>query len=279
MNKRLKRVTRKRLKEGIYRIRNLQEMHAFDIHPTHPIHDTFLCNNKQRNDYEWMQHQLSYIDQLSDRKRTLMRQYSMNAYKFVNAYLRELPIDYNDLLDKCIRDKENPFMYQHRDATGHDEIDDEYRAHIIDYIQRYIEELQDVIIHAPALTKRITVFRGIPDDTHLQHIVGHHIIEKGFLSTSFLVDASARFTSDICCMLEITIDPHVPCLLIGHSSRQRHEYEILMPHGIHLVSNKRMIHKYMIIDTDHYETERILLHPDEFDITRIGTYELEAYPM
>ena len=50
--KRLKRVTRKRLKGGIYRIRNLHELHAFDIHPTHPIHDTFLCNNKQHSELQ-----------------------------------------------------------------------------------------------------------------------------------------------------------------------------------------------------------------------------------
>lgn len=258
-------------KGGVYRIRNLESLDAFDFNPD-IHHDNFLFNNKQRMDYEWMQRQFDYLNGLSDRQRDIINIYTKYGDKFVNSLLRGTPMNYMRLLNTAMNNSDNPFIHQHKDATNETVINARYRDNITEYIQQFIKELQDIILAAPRLTRPITVFKGIREDSFLK---GGHFVEKGFSSTSFRLDSALMFSRGECCILEINLQPSVPCIVAGHFSRRRGEYEItLIPNVIFEQGESQM--KYVITDMD-YDTKDIFSSPDEFDLSRIMTHEIRAF--
>lgn len=258
-------------KGGVYRMRNLEALDTFDFdHGAQ--NDKFLFNNKQRMDYEWIQRQMDFLNGLSERQKNIINIYTIYGDKFVNSFLRGTPVNYMRLLNIAMNNNDNPFIHQHKDATNETAINARYRENITEYIQQFIKELQDIILAAPKLTRPITVFKGIGEDSFL---TGGHFIEKGFSSTSFRLDSALMFSRGECCILEIDLQPSVPCILAGHFSKQRGEFEItLMPNVIFEQVKIKM--KYIITDMD-YDTEEVFIRPDEFDLSSIKTHEICAF--
>jgi len=258
-------------KGGVYRMRNVETLHTFDIdHGAH--NDKFLFNNKQRMDYEWIQQQIDFLNGLTERQKDIIHIYTIYGDKFVNAFLRGTPVNYMRVLDKAMNNNHNPFIHQHKDATSETSINDRYRENITDYIQQFIKELHDIILAAPRLTRPITVFKGIEDDSYLTE---GHFVEKGFSSTSFRLDSALMFSRGEPCILEIDLCPSVPCILTGHFSKRRGEFEItLIPNVIfELIATKI---KYIITDMD-YDTEEVFVRPEQFELSSIKTHEIRAF--
>ena len=265
------------MKGGLYYIHDLLELDTFDMNQYHALHTMFIFNNRQRMDYTWIEQQIDYLNQLSNRKRHIVRAYTIYGDKFINNFLRGLltPHIINITLAKVERDNENPFMYQHQDATGKIEIDEEYKKNIITYIHYFIEEFKEIINLSPKLIKRITVFRGINDDQFLIDAMKHnntgnkYINYTEFLSTSFYLSSSLQFIENSCCILELHLEQSVPCLLTGHFSRRRSEFEITFIPDTKMIN----INPTWKIPIENYETNDILVHPEKYDTTTIRIYE------
>lgn len=260
-----------RKKGGVYRMRNLETLNTFDIN--HGAHnDKFLFNNKQRMDYEWIQQQIDFLNGLSERQKDIIHIYTIYGDKFVNSFLRGTHVNYMRLLNTAMNNSHNPFIHPHKDATNDTSINARYRENITEYIQQFIKELHDIILAAPRLTRPITVFKGIGEDSYLTE---GHFIEKGFSSTSFRLDSALMFSKGECCILEIDLHPSVPCILAGHFSKRRGEFEItLIPNVIFEQITTKM--KYIITDMD-YDTEEVFVRPDKFDLSGIKTHEIRAF--
>jgi len=268
---------RMNMKGGIYYIENLLALDAFDINPDHPSHKDIIFNNRQRTDYIWIEQQINYLNQLSDRKRHIVRAYTIYGDKFINNFLRGTltPAIIEITLAKIERDHENPFMYQHQDKTGKTELDQEYKENIIEYTGQFIEEFKEIIESSPRLTKKMVMFRGLNSDQFLKDAMiinnqGNKSVNyTEFISTSFYLPASIVFMLGACCMLELHVDISVPCLLTGHFSRRRGEFEITF------IPNTKMtsIQSVLKIPVEDYDEEDVLLHPEKIGVPAIHVYE------
>jgi hypothetical protein len=95
-------------------------------------------------------------------------------------------------------------------------------------LQRYAEDLEDIINNAPKLKKAITVFRGVKDDFFTHKMRDYMLPIKGFVSTSLHVDVAHGFTNEECCLKRITLLPGTACLFIGNMSFHLGEFEVLL---------------------------------------------------
>jgi len=270
---------------GLYYIQELRTLHAFNYHPDFYYHDKFLFNNHQRLDYEWMEQQIAYLHQCTDREKHTVYVYTIYGDKLANYYLREMltPLIIRNIMEDAVKYNINPFQYQHQDKTGHTEIDDEYMRNIMDYIPQYVHELTEIIQKSPRVSKTITVYRGIRDDTFLkQQTNEHHFYyyrEKGFMSTSFRIESAVNFLHGaICCLIELEITPDIPCLLTGHLSRRRGEYEITLTPNILMKCYKYKDCKIKnpILDPEDYLSKDVFDRPDDFNLEEVCTYEMRA---
>jgi hypothetical protein len=255
---------------GVVYMRDIRELEAFDIPPTHIINKRYVFNNKQLIDYEWIEQQLKYIDHLSDRKKHIIRAYTIYGDKFVNNYLRgTLTSDLIDtVLEECKKHNENPFLYQHRDITQHDNIDLDYKKNIIKYIKSFIVELSDIILNSPKLRKQIKVFRGLSDGQFIVDSLQTTIQSNGsrlqyitnneFISTSIYLASASNFMKGDCCLLELLIEPDVPCLFTAHMSRRRNEYEITLIPGT-IMKYRKFTKKYIIDQFESYDNYNVFI--------------------
>ena len=276
------------MKGGLYRIRMIRDLHAFDFNTDNPKYSIFAFNNHYYMDYDWIEQQLNYMNELSDRAKDIVNAYTTYTDKFINKYLRNSLTDefIDNQLHTAFTNGVRLFVHQHNDKTmriitNNYSNDHEYRQNIILYIQQYIEEFNNIILNSPRLTQPITVFRDINDDkfireNNISDKQPHYFIEKGYMSTSFRIESSVMFTHSTCCLLEITIHPGIPCLVSGHLSRRRGEYEItLLPNTLLTMHSCSM--KYILDDVDdHYKSQDIFEHPADFDLKNICTYDAWA---
>lgn len=256
---------------GLIFLRDIKQLEVFDINPNHILNSKYIFNNKQLIDYAWIETQMNYINSLTDRQRHIIRAYTIYGDKFVNNYLRNILTEriINKLLEECIKNNENPFLYQHRDKTGIDNIDTLYKLNIYDYIITFIQEFSDIIKNSPRLTKKIKVFRGIKDGEFIVKSLqenkqnGQHFISNmEFLSTTIYLPSVLSFMKEDCCLLELYIEPTTPCLFTAHNSRRRNEFEItLIPETI--MKYIKCTKKILVDKSEYYNDYSIFIYPIE----------------
>lgn len=258
------------MKGGIIHMRNIKQLESFDISPNHIINSKFVFNNKQYSDYIWMEKQIEYINNLSNRQKHIIRSYTIYGDKFINNYLRNtLTTSLIDLLlDECINNNENPFLYQHQDITNTNEINNIYKNNIIQYIKNFIDEFNEIIINSPRLTKKIKVFRGLQNGDFITRSLKQnnnsrqYMITNDYMSTSIYLASVSNFMKGECCLLELYIEPDTPCLFTAHMSRRRNEYEITFIPKMTL-SYVKCTRKYLLDEIEHYDDYKIFLQPRE----------------
>jgi hypothetical protein len=269
------------MRGGIIYMKNINALESYDIDPRHIINSSFVFNNSQYIDYEWIEKQLQYIIQLSDRQKHIVRSYTIYGDQFINNYLRNTLTKQliTQLLIECQKYNENPFMYQHYDTTQHYEIDDKYEANIYSYIHAFIKEFTDIINDSPKLTKKIKVFRGLSDKKYLLNIVqtnannNKYIQNNDFISSSIYIASASTFMKKKCCLLELFVEPSVPCLFTAQLSKRRNEYEVTFPPGI-VMKYIRCKKKFMLNEFEHYDNANVFIKPESYNISSIHMCEM-----
>jgi hypothetical protein len=272
------------MKGGILYIKNIKEMEKIEIENDTPMYTTitnlFTFNDIHFIDYEWIQKQMDYINNLSDRQKHIIRSYTIYSDKLINKYLRNTlkKRDIEIVLDIITKLNENPFQYQHFDKTGRYTVDKEYRRNIIEYINKYIDEFSDIIHNSPRLKTPIKVFRGITSDRYLLNGIEENkngiMIFRNieFISTSMYLESATNFMKNKCCLLELTLNISVPCLFTAHISRCGIEYEItLAPNTI--MTNIIQKNKLLLNDPEHYKSSDIFTQTVKYNLDMSKVYE------
>lgn len=192
---------------------------------------------------EFLNNNQAYLDRLSMRERINLYGYTKAGDQLVNMYLR------NDIqaLEQYISSRGNyqhiPIYYQLRDRgapEGIDEIHSWLRTKdtqslikiFISAIKSYIDELVKVFDNSPALTRPITVFRGVKtayyktDNSNVFH-------NREFMSASLDPDIAITFTDSTagCCFKQINLVPGAKAIFIAPLSQEPNELEVLLPPG------------------------------------------------
>jgi len=256
-------------------IQKINSLEAFDIHPDHPIYQTFIFNNRQRMDYTWVDRQIAYINGLSERDKHIIMSYTIYGDILINSHIRgtlTLLLIKNIITDVI---KHNPFKYQHQDETNTDEIDKLYIENIPLYIIRFIKEYDTIIQNAPSLTKKIIVYRGLNDILHgVQRNSDQYFHQKEFISASFYLPAAVQFMKKSYCILELEVDTNVKCLLSGYVSKTG-KFDITFAPNTLLINLDPVI-KLVLDDVEHYKSSHIFIYTDKYDVhsSQIYTGEL-----
>jgi hypothetical protein len=268
------------MKGGVLYMKIIKQLEAFDINPNHIINRKFVFNNIQENDYEWMEKQMEYINNLSPRDKHIIRAYTIYGDRFVNNYIRgtlsseQIAI----LVYECRKTDENPFQYQHQDKYNLLGFPDK-ESDILEYIPKFIDELKTIIINSPKLNKRIKVFRGLGDGEFIRRALEEHnnkyILNNEFISTTFYLASASQFMKGDCCLLELFIEKEVPCLFTAHISRRRNEFEIT------LIPETKMIYrkctkKYLIDEMESYENLNVFFKPEKYGARIIRMCEFDV---
>lgn len=95
-------------------------------------------------------------------------------------------------------------------------------------IQRYIDDLSRIIRNAPALRKKMVVYRGVKNDYYLKGLAGKMYNTNSFVSTSLNLQSAINFSSEKCCFKRITLLPGTRVLLMDGVSVYPGEFEILL---------------------------------------------------
>jgi hypothetical protein len=274
------------MRGGILSIKNIKQLESYDIDPNHLLNSKFIFNNSQYIDYEWIQKQMDYINNLSDRQKHILRSYTIYGDKFINNYLRgtlsQSLID--NILDDCIKYNENPFIYQHQDKTGISEINEYYKKYLLNYIKTFIEELSHIIMQSPKLTKKIKVFRGLSDGDFLvqslkQNTNGkQYVINNDFISTSFYLASAKNFMNNDCCLLDLTLEVNTPCIFTAHISRRRNEFEITILPGTKMLLSK-CTRKFILSEYEHYDNLDVFINPKNHNLEIVRMCEFNVYPV
>lgn len=267
------------MKGGIVRIRDVRQLPSFDLPRRDPHHHTYTFMNRNRMDYHWMERQIAYIDSLNDRQKHMIYAYTIYGDELMNQHLRGTLTQQRAelIIHRAQQNNENPLKYQHHDRTGRMDIDEEYMTNLMEYVPLFTEEFTQIIHNAPKLTRQICVFRGIRDG---QFIVNHvfqnqrgveYFHYKDFISTSFYLPSAVNFMDPEgdCCLMELILEPNVPCLLTAHVSRRRGEYEITIAPDTYM-GFKNCKYKLVLDQDEHYDTTDILIKPYNYDV---GTYK------
>lgn len=267
------------MKGGIIYMKNIKELESFDISPNHILNSKFVFNNKQYLDYNWIEKQIEYINNLSDRQKHIIRAYTIYGDKFLNNYLRNTLTSQkiNELINECINNNENPFLYQHLDMTNQIEINDIYKENINKYIEIFIKEFNKIIYNAPRLSKKIKVFRGLENGDFIvkslkTNNTDRYMIINDYMSTSIYLASASNFMNGDCCLLELYVEPNTPCLFTAHMSRHRNEYEITFMPNIKMRYIK-CTRKYLLDEMEYYDDYEIFIKPQENDVKIIRMCE------
>ena len=150
---------------------------------------------------EWLQEQINYMDQLSERKKHIVFTYTIYGDKLMNQYIRGNLTEHD--VERILQDAKqsyiNPLKYQHMDETKSEEMDDIYFQNAMRYIPQYIQEFCDIVRESPPLKRPIRVFRGIKNGEYIQKSIQRYGNRHGyyhqndFLSTSIFTTLSVSF--------------------------------------------------------------------------------------
>jgi len=259
---------------GIIRIRDIRQLPAFTF-PQH-FHSEFVFNNTVWSDMDWMNEQVAYIDQLTERQRMIIFFYTIHGDKLVNRMLRKALTQEGiiDLLQTAKKDHIYPLRYQHEDRTGRDDITPADYPYLMEYVEKFIYEFEEIIRRAPKPTKPIKVFRGLSSGQHIidgmtRNRTGkQYYYRPEFISTTFYLPSAVPFMNGNCCLLELTLEPGTECLLTAHVSRRRGEYEITLgPRSAMVLQQCKP--KFVLCMEEHYETEDVFNHPERYHVPAI----------
>jgi hypothetical protein len=263
------------MRGGIIRIRDLQQLPHFRLHPRHPFHRSFTFMNENRMDYEWMEQQTAYMDGLTERQKHIVYAYTIYGDELMNQFLRGTLTQESAvrILQRARQQQENPLRYQHQDRTGRTEITEEDLANVLEYVPPFIEEFKEIIHNAPKLTRQIGVFRGIRDGQFIvDRLVRNengtdYFHDPSFLSTTFYLPTATQFMDQAgdCCLFELILEPSVSCLLTAHFSRRRGEYEITVAPDTYMAFiNCR--YKLVLDQDEHYGSADVFRVPEQFEV-------------
>jgi hypothetical protein len=246
-------------KGGVLHMRDIEGLDMFSINNKLPYYkqicNLFTFNDKNYMDYSWLSRQMDYINELSDFEKRIVYTYTIYGDKLANKYIRGIltESDIRELLETVRADRESPFWHYSDGVVT--------RENIIHCIKEYIADLNKIILRAPRPVKPIKVFRGIRDGQYIvDGMKENKYKNKEFISTSFYLESATTFTDGQCCLLELTLDPGVPCLFTGYVSRRRAEYEITLGMGS-VMHYKRCFWKYVLNSPEFYKNNSIFLKP------------------
>jgi hypothetical protein len=248
---------------GMIKKRNIEGLDWISINPTLKIYNT-LCSEYNFNDinymdFEWIEQQLNYINNLTDYQKDILYSYTKYGDELVNNYLRNTLSDH--ILEKTIEKiKTNTF----HPLLTNNILSFNSKDELLKSIHKYVHTLSEIIMNAPKLKTPIKVFRGINSIDHILKFKSKKTID-GFLSTTLYLPSTETFMGDNCCLLEITITPETPCLFIASVSKEPGEYEILINNSAQLIVKNITVKK--ILDIPNISNDNIL------DI--ISNYELD----
>jgi predicted Ser/Thr protein kinase len=197
-------------------------------------------------DTKWLVAQDKYIRSLSSRQLFTMYGYSYNGDSWAHAYLdgrfsfSQFKSAVNNLGGQYFA-----FFFQARDFykinTG--DIDKDYKEVLnrvktesdeknIKYIMNmFINELNEIIRKAPAVTRTFIVFRGQKDDRYMSGMVGNTYTTERFCSASVDGHVSKDRFSNGHTLQRITLLKGSKCLLMFGATKFEDELEILLPRG------------------------------------------------
>jgi RIO-like serine/threonine protein kinase len=197
-------------------------------------------------DTKWLVAQDKYIRSLSSRQLFTMYGYSFKGDSWAHAHLGNY-FDINrfktDL--SSLGHQYFAFFFQARDfyKINSGNIDNDYNL-TLDRIKTesdennlkaimniFINELNEIIRNAPAVTRTFIVFRGQADDKYLTGVTGNLYTTERFCSTSVDGDVSREQFSHGHTLQRITLLKGSKCLLMFGSTKFANELEILLPRG------------------------------------------------
>jgi predicted Ser/Thr protein kinase len=240
-------------------------------------------------DTKWLVAQDKYIRSLSSRQLFTMFGYSYNGDSWAHAYLDgrfSFPLFKSAV--NSLGGQYFAFFFQARDFykinTGN--IDKDYKEVLnrvttesdeknIKYIMNmFINELNEIIRKAPAVTRTFIVFRGQKDDRYMSGMVGNTYTTERFCSASVDGHVSKDRFSGGHTLQRITLLKGSKCLLMFGATKFEDELEILLPRG----STYQIIKKRTNVKSN---TTQNLLKPYSYpasiqnlvDIVLIGTVQ------
>lgn len=250
-------------------------------------------------DTKWLVAQDKYIRSLSSRQLFTMYGYSFKGDTWAHSHLG----NYFDI-NRFKTDLGNlghqyfAFFFQARDfyKINSGDIDNDYNL-TLDRVKTesdvnnlkaimniFINELNEIIRNAPAVTRTFIVFRGQADDKYLTGVTGNLYTTERFCSTSVDGDVSREQFSGGHTLQRITLLKGSKCLLMFGETKFANELEILLPRG----STYQIVKKRTNV-VSHRSTN--FFHPNVtpkmvknlVDIVLIGTVEkappVEAVPV
>lgn len=241
-------------------------------------------------DTKWLVAQDKYIRSLSTRQIFTMYGYSFNGDSWAHAYLDGR---FNFSMFKAAvpgptANNYFAFFFQARDYykinTG--DVNKDYKAvidrvttekdvkNIENIMNMFINELNEIIRKAPAVTRTFIVFRGQKDDKYMSGMIGNTYTAERFCSTSVDGTVSKDRFSGGHTLQRITVLRGSKCLLMFGATKFDDELEILLPRG----STYQIVKKRTNVKSN---TSTNLLHPASYpgsiqnlvDIVLIGTVE------
>lgn len=250
-------------------------------------------------DTKWLVAQDKYIRTLSSRQLFTMYGYSFKGDSWAHSHLG----NYFDI-NRFKTDLGNlghqyfAFFFQARDfyKINSGDIDNDYNL-TLDRVKTesdvnnlkaimniFINELNEIIRNAPAVTRTFIVFRGQADDKYLTGVTGNLYTTERFCSTSVDGDVSREQFSGGHTLQRITLLKGSKCLLMFGETKFANELEILLPRG----STYQIVKKRTNVVSDRSTN---FFHPSVtpkmvknlVDIVLIGTVEkappVEAVPV
>lgn len=140
-------------------------------------------------------------------------------------------------------------------------------------IELFQQDLTRIINKSPALTKNITVYRGVRNDFYLRGAKNGYYKNIGFVSTSLDVEKAQFFqmlgqenTPSSCCIQKITLVKGTRVLLMMVTSQYGDEKEVLLNHGS----------TYTITEPKVMKTFYQRAYEKSYDICHQETYDLQV---
>jgi predicted Ser/Thr protein kinase len=240
-------------------------------------------------DTKWLVAQDKYIRSLSTRQIFTMYGYSFNGDSWAHAYLDgrfNFPL-FKSSVPAATGNNYFAFFFQARDYykinTG--DVNKDYKAvidrvttekdvrNIENIMNMFINELNEIIRKAPAVTRTFIVFRGQKDDKYMSGMIGNTYTAERFCSTSVDGTVSKDRFSGGHTLQRITVLRGSKCLLMFGATKFDDELEILLPRGstYQIVKKRTNIKSYKstnLLNPGYPESIQNLV-----DIVLIGTVE------
>jgi len=143
-------------------------------------------------------------------------------------------------------------------------------ANIAPLLQAYHHDLRRILLSAPRLTGPLTVYRGFQSESHLE---GLEYNNPDFVSTSLRIKSALSFAKFgpsfyqdkhvkekvFGGVYEITIDETIPCVYLELNTLIPHEYEVLLPPGLHFKFDSKIYYKKYVSNKTFNTGKRIAI--------------------